>query len=74
MAFPRGLPTIPGLLTGKPTDVQVFIERIPMSEVPSDPERSSDFCVDAYARMEAKLVEQSNTGTFKGVTIAKPPR
>ncbi len=74
LAFPDGAPSITALLRGKPTRVQAYIERRPMAQVPAGTDASGQWCVEAYARMDAKLAERQKLGHFAGTVVHRPPR
>eukprot|EP00050_Salpingoeca_kvevrii_P012912 m.25622 g.25622 ORF g.25622 m.25622 type:complete len:369 (-) comp4460_c0_seq1:173-1279(-) len=68
-AFPDHPLTLHDLMERNPCEVQVFIERKPVSEVPRDEAGCGQFCVDRFVEMDARLEQFSQTKMLEGTEL-----
>eukprot|EP00043_Microstomoeca_roanoka_P013761 m.135279 g.135279 ORF g.135279 m.135279 type:complete len:438 (-) comp15844_c3_seq2:86-1399(-) len=72
LAFPDVEPGLFTLLSGTSFRVHVYMERFPITQVPGDETASSDWCMQAYQRMDEQLEYHNKHGVFPGIKINRP--
>ncbi|EDQ89481.1 uncharacterized protein MONBRDRAFT_32290 [Monosiga brevicollis MX1] len=66
LAFPNGEPNAMSILSGsKACRLDAYVWRVPIEQVPADPEGSAQFCVDAFATMDKALAYHAEHGCFE---------
>eukprot|EP00054_Salpingoeca_dolichothecata_P013054 m.72650 g.72650 ORF g.72650 m.72650 type:complete len:364 (-) comp20275_c0_seq3:50-1141(-) len=57
IAFPGGVPPLPDWFRGRSHEIQVYIRRTPVEDIPDTDEGANDWCIDCYRKMDNRLEE-----------------
>jgi lysophosphatidic acid acyltransferase/lysophosphatidylinositol acyltransferase len=76
--FPKDMkdePTITSILEGKPLNADLYLRKIPLSEVPTDTEEDiSKFMYNLYHKKDQLMECHDLNGTFPGIRVQYPRR